>query len=80
MATIKQKTMVKTVATGCTVWTSFPEKAVFEIKEIEGVEQVFLINGTNPLSVYVDPRYDIQEVAQEIEVLLASEVPDVFKE
>lgn len=80
MATKKQETIIKTSTDGMCIWTSFPEKVISEIREVEGVEQVFLINGVNPLFVYTDPRYDIQEISQEIEALLASEVPDVFKD
>lgn len=44
---------------------------------IEGIEQAFSMN--NRLDLYIDPRYSIDEIANEIEELLSAQVPDVFK-
>ncbi len=61
------------------VWADDPKRATAEIVDIEGVNVV--IGGSeNPINAYLDPRYDINEVAKEIERLLLSEVPKVFRE
>ncbi len=62
------------------VWTTQPEKEVSEIGNIEGVSNAKMVTARNPIFVTVDPRYDIKEIAAEIERLLTAEVPDVFKE
>ena len=80
MAKPKQDTLVKVSPSGAvTVWTNDPKSATFEIADIEGVS--FVVGGRkNPISVYLDQRYDINEVAKEIEQLLSSEVPEAFLE
>lgn len=60
------------------VWVNNPISVIDDIKSIEGVNTVSFING-NPILVSVDPRYEIEDIAREIEGLLAAEVPDVFK-
>lgn len=57
-----------------------PAKVSKEISEIEGVLQILLIDSKGPIRCAVEPRYDINEVAEEIKTLLLAEVPDVFKE
>lgn len=54
-----------------------------DVLDVEGVSGVFLEHAQdNLLYLRVDPRYDIQEVSDEIEALLLSliKVPDVFKQ
>ena len=64
---------------GIHVWTDDPKRAAFEIENVEGVAQA-LARSIGLISVYLDPRYDTDEVAEEIRILLASEVPDIFRE
>jgi hypothetical protein len=59
------------------IYIDNPEDAVRDIVGIKGV--IYALPG-NPVWVKVDPRYDVQEVADEIEALLTAEVPDVFDE
>lgn len=60
------------------VYTDNIDEAISEILSIEGVSSASVIVGR--ISVITDPRYDINEIAEEIKELLLSEVPDVFKE
>lgn len=53
--------------------------ATKEIGLVEGVGWVDFLDKINFIHVHVDPRYDAQEVAAEIELLLSAEVPDVFR-
>lgn len=79
MAKPKQKYLVEVYhGTWIHVHCDNPEITKHEIEQIEGVEWVDPLNKV--LSVWVDPRYDAQEVAQEIRELLSSEVPEVFNE
>lgn len=57
------------------IWTDNPARDFVKIKRIEGANTVMML-----IRVCVDPRYDPQEMAEEIRELLAAEVPDVFKE
>ncbi len=61
------------------VWTDDPERMAREIGVTEGVTKAFA-NANDFIEVYVNIRYDVEEVAEEIRILLASEVPDVFRE
>lgn len=45
---------------------------------LEGAKTQIMLDG-NFIHVYVDPRYDQKEVAEEIRELLAARDPDVFK-
>lgn len=82
MATKKCDVLVKVVANPVqpiNVWIDKPTEAATEIMSIEGVTACEVsVNG--PLYIMVDPRYDAQEVAGEIRMLLTAEVPDIFKE
>ncbi len=80
MAKPKQDDLVRVLPNNSIhVYTNEPEREATRIVKIEGVINVSF--GTkNPISVYVDPRYDKEEVAQEIEELLVDSVPDVFRE
>ena len=62
------------------VYTDDLESSVIEIGGIGGVVVVLLLASISMISVSVDPRYDIEEIAQEIRDLLAAEVPDIFRE
>jgi hypothetical protein len=60
------------------IWLNKPTEVISDVLSIEGVLTCRASSG-GPLRVMVDPRYDIQEVAEEIETLLKADVPDVFK-
>ncbi len=61
------------------IWVSEPEIAFLKIRVIEGVSQVNLYPD-RAMHAFADPRYDIEEVAEEIRTLLSSEAPDIFRE
>lgn len=48
-----------------------------EILSIEGVTQI-LAEKTLPWLIATDPRFDVNEVAAEIEALLSPKVPEAF--
>lgn len=79
MAKPKQAHLVEECETGITVWTNDPEGDFKEIKRIEGVSNA-IMSGDNPICVYVDPRYSLADIAEEIRQLLKAEIPDVFRE
>jgi len=79
MAKPKQEILVERYLRSVSVWTNNPIGDFEEVSRIEGVDNVLICSG-NHLHVCVDPRYDISEVADEIEALLTSKVPDIFKE
>ena len=80
MAKPKQDVMVKVYPPNLVqVWSDDPKRATAEIVDIEGVNMVMGGSG-NPIDAFLDLRYDINEVAKEIERLLLSEVPKVFRE
>jgi hypothetical protein len=60
------------------VWVDNPTENVYDILSIEGVTNC-RIGVSGPLYIMVDPRYDVQEVADEIKTLLTASVPEVFK-
>jgi hypothetical protein len=80
MAKLKQETLVEEYQDSISVWTNEPLKEVETISNIEGVDTALIAGGTNPIYVYVDPRYSVAEIADEIRVLLTADVPDIFKE
>ena len=49
-----------------------------EINMIEGVSRADV--SSSVITVVGDLRYDIHEIKQEVEQLLASKVPDIFRE
>jgi hypothetical protein len=61
------------------IWLDNPTEVISDILSIEGVLTCSTINAP-PLRVMVDPRYNTQEVAEEIETLLTADIPDVFKQ
>jgi hypothetical protein len=61
------------------IWLDKPTEVISDILSVEGVKTCSASSG-GPLRVMVDPRYDIQEVAEEIETLLKADVPDIFKQ
>ena len=62
------------------IWCDNPTEVLREISQIEGVVNVAYFKHGGNISAYIDPRYDIDEIAQEIKDLLSSEIPDVFKD
>lgn len=62
------------------VYCDNPTEAVWELKNIEGIQQVIYSLSFPCISVWCDPRYDREEIAQEIRDLLTAEVPDAFRE
>lgn len=82
MAKPKQKILIEVFHRGgeMHIWSSDKEQDATTIKDIEGVDAVFTRQTMNLISVYVDPRYDINEIATEIEALLTAEVPPIFRE
>ena len=77
MAKPKVDVLVKVFAShAIEVWAS--PKDTDEIKLGGGITEIFKsVNGT---LIICDPRYDTEEIAQEIRDLLSAKVPDVFKE
>lgn len=61
------------------IWVSDPEQHLADCESVEGVAMVNYLSG-GPIFIIVDPHYDVQEVAAELEELLTAEVPDVFRE
>ena len=49
------------------------------MKDIEGITWADLLFNT-AIMVHTDPRYDVNEIRDEIYELLTAKVPDVFKE
>jgi len=62
------------------VWCNNPGQVVTELKTIEGITSILYLSTFGSIHLSTDPRYDISEIAQEIEELLTAEVPDVFKD
>ena len=80
MAKPKRELIVKEIPDNTIhIYCDNPEKVMAEIREIEGVNIVFL-TSTLPVNVKIDPRYDLGEIAEEIRELLSAEVPAVFRE
>lgn len=53
--------------------------AISDIESVEGVSSAVIYNSL-PFFVSIDPNYDAHEVAAELEMLLSSEVPNIFYE
>ena len=61
------------------VWSDDPKMSAAKISGVEGIN--YVIGGpTSPVFAYLDPRYDINEVAEEIEEIFSSEALKVFLE
>ncbi len=72
MATQKVGDLVKVWASGSIdIYTNEPGKEITGIEKIEGISSIMLFPSGNPTIVYVDPRYSVDEVADEIRTLLA---------
>lgn len=50
-----------------------------DIASVEGVTGTYH-DGETEVSVRIDKRYDVNEIAGELRELLTAEVPDIFKE
>jgi hypothetical protein len=61
------------------IYCSNAESAVKELRDIEGVTWVASLSNTI-IIVHTDPRYDVNEIRDEIYELLTAKVPDVFKD
>ena len=80
MAKPKQATLIRAYTSNrITVWTNEVSRVIEEISEVEGINLVVSGNGS-AIFLYTDPRYDVDEIADEIRLLLSSEVPSVFRE
>lgn len=80
MAKPNQDILVKELVSGSIhVYVDNPEKEVEDIKAIEGVSNALIVSGP-PIFVRIDPRYNQNQVAQEIREFLAGEIPDIFRE
>ena len=85
MAELKQKILVEVLPKDSIegwdiqIWTRNPVKTRFQIKEIKGIENI-MVHTKHSTIVWIDHRYDINEVAEEIEQLLSSEVKKAFLE
>lgn len=53
---------------------------VRDVMSIEGVRKVVIGFDKTMMTIQTDPRYDLVEVADEIENLLIQEVPQIFKD
>ncbi len=74
MARQKVGNLVKVWASGSIdIYTNEPGKEIVGIEEIEGISNIMLFPSSNPTIVYVDPRYSVDEIANEIRTLLAND-------
>lgn len=62
-----------------TVWMDNPKRGLVDILSIEGVCKG-RINSLGEITIMVDPRYDVIDLADEIRSLLTAKIPDVFRE
>lgn len=60
------------------VWCGNLSQAAMEIGQIEGITSVSILFNER-IEAMTDPRYDVNEIAQEIRDLLGAEVPQLFK-
>lgn len=79
MAELKEKVKVEVGELTLIVWATNVVQFMSEIETIKGIHSV-ICYSKNRLFAYPDPRYDIKEIAEEIEQLLLAEVPDIFRE
>lgn len=80
MAKPKHKYLIKRFPHSLEVWCDNPADYVKDISAIEGTRDILLIGSS--ILVGWDPRYDPDEITQEINSFMQSmiNVPDVFKE
>lgn len=76
MAKPKRDLVIRDIAGVPHVWCKNHESYAIKIQEIEGVQWVFADSAF--LCVFVCPRYDIQDIIDEIEDIVLGKVPDVF--
>jgi len=62
------------------IWCDNARQVIVEISKLEGIEDAILLSNGNMIRVTADPRYDVEEIAQEIRDLLAADVPEASKE
>lgn len=62
------------------VFCSDRDNVVVEIAGIEGIIHVSHLAGAGCIHILTDPRYDINELRDEIYQLLTASIPDVFRE
>lgn len=60
------------------VWVDNPTSIIDDIQSIEGIDMLS-VTSRNLIYVSIDLRYEVEDIAKEIEDLLMAEVPDVFK-
>jgi hypothetical protein len=79
MAKPKKSVLVQSfVDNSIEIWCDDHIRWTEELMSIEGVSMVTAF--PDKLSLMCDPRYDQGELMQEIEELLTSEIPDVFRD
>lgn len=79
MAKPKEAVKVIVISTFLEVYVNDAAKWFDDVMSIEGVRRV-LLEGKVEMTVFVDPRYDSDEVATEVRDLLTREVPQVFED
>ncbi len=80
MANRKQDFIVKVLSdVSIHVWVDKSASALDTIEGIEGIDAIES-EAIGPVVVHVDPRYDSQEIGEEIETLLSVEAPLMFRE
>jgi len=62
------------------IWCDNPGQVIAEIARLEGIDNTMLFSNGKMIRATIDPRYDAEEIAQEIRDLLAADVPEAFKE
>lgn len=61
------------------IWLDDAKLHLTDIVSVKGVYRIFP-EGETRISVMIDRRYKVNEVADELRELLGAEVPDVFRE
>lgn len=81
MAKPKQEVMVVEHPTSglLVAYVDNAPKWVSDVMSIEGIRKVF-VDGKTRLDIFIDPRYDLSELAEEVKSLLMAEVPVEFRE
>lgn len=81
MAKPKQRFLIKKLDGHVHLYIDDAGGQVADILMIEGVTGAYIpSHNVNLMLIDIDPRYDVSEVAAEIEGLVTAEVPDVFRE
>lgn len=82
MAKPKQKILIQVVCSLphiLRIWMDNPARYTQEVLNTAGVSSVLEVHNDS-MDIILDPRYDKDEVIKDLEKLLTSEVPDIFKE